>query len=236
MKTNLKIAFTYIELLVVVTIIALLTSSWVFYFSDFVKNQEIEQKLVSFRNDISDYDKKVKNYQIFDYEIDFNTSTWALWYVSYVNNFDLPYNQYVNFNSNNWSWSLWTNWASSLDWKIKLYKEHKLYIDEVHSWSYLLNFDFNEKPYYKIIWTMSWEVLNDIWVYYFSEENINTKSNNQLILNAINSQNDKKWINISNFIIKNIGWKKYLLWDWVKYDKVYLFFENSWRESFIEVR
>lgn len=235
MKKILR-AFTYIELIVVISIITLLSSTWVFYFNDFVKNQEIEQKVSTIEEDINSLDKSIKNNQIFDYELQFNTSTWSKWYISYINNFDIPYNQNVTFNSITWSWTIWTNWNSSLTWNLKLYKNHKLYISELIQSNNIYNFDFNDEPNYKIIWTLSWEVLNEININYFAEDNLTPEKNNLLVLQEINTKEDKSWTWISSLIVKNIWWTKSIIWDWIYLNEAYLFFENSWKDKFIKIK
>jgi prepilin-type N-terminal cleavage/methylation domain-containing protein len=71
-KTFLK-AFTLIELIIVITIITFITTSSVFYFLDFVKNQEIKQRIEVIENNIKQLDSDIKKYKIFDYELLFNT-------------------------------------------------------------------------------------------------------------------------------------------------------------------
>jgi hypothetical protein len=50
----------------------------VFYFSDFVENQELKQKLSLIEENFEELDKEVANYSIFDYEVSLNTSTGTL--------------------------------------------------------------------------------------------------------------------------------------------------------------
>lgn len=231
-----KLAFTYIELLVVITIITLLSSSWVFYFLDFLKNQELSQKVNTIDDNFKDLDKRIKNYSIFDYEMQFSVWTWSLWYVYYINNFDIPYRQFVDFDSSTWSGTLWTNWNSSQQWKFKMYKKIKLYLNTVIQSDLNFDFSFNDEPYYKIIWTLSWETLNEININYFTEDNLYPINNNLLILSNINTKQDKSGINISNLSIKNIWWKKSIIWDWNVFDEAYLFFDSNWKEEFIRIK
>lgn len=243
-KNNMNIknisAFTLIELIVVTTIIILISSSWVFYFLDFVKWKDIDWKIYNIESVLVELDKKVKNYSIFDYEIQLNTWTGQYWYISYINNFDLPFNQKVNFNSITWSWIILTNWSINEMWKLKLYKQEKLFLFKEITWNQNINFDFNEEPFYKIIWTMSWEILNEIDINYFSEENLSPKKNNLLILTNINSKQDKTWSeNINNLIITNIWWNKRFYnnnkTNELNINEIYLFFENNWTEKFIKI-
>ncbi len=236
MKKILK-AFTYIELIVVIIIITLLSSSWIFYFLDFIKWQEIKQQVNVIKEQFSNLEKKVKNFVIFDYEIQLSTNTWTLWYINYINNFDISYKQYIDFNSVTWSGILSITWSGTDNWSIKIYKKNKLYINELIQWDKKINFDFNDEIKYKIIWTLSWETLNEIDINYFSEDNLYPKKNNLLILSEINTKEDKSWSWSSDLLIKNIWWIKSIIWDWINYyDEVYLFFENNWKQDFIQIK
>jgi prepilin-type N-terminal cleavage/methylation domain-containing protein len=89
LHTKIITAFTLIELLVVITIITIISTSGIFYFFDFVKNQEINQKIYVIENDINLLGKEIKNYKIFDYELIFNTSdSTNKSYIIYTNIFD----------------------------------------------------------------------------------------------------------------------------------------------------
>ena len=40
----------------------------------------------------------------------------------------------------------------------------------------------------------------------------------------------------SSLIVKNIWWKKEILWNWATSEnEIYLFFENNWLEKFIKI-
>jgi len=229
------IAFTYIELIVVISIITILSSSWVYYFLDLAKNQELNQKINTINDNINDLEKKIINYSIFDYEIRFSTANWWLWYINYINNFDNTYNQNINLNLINWSWTLWTNWNSSQEWNLIIYKNIKLYVNVIRQSDSLYNYYFNEKQFYKIIWTLSWETLNEIDIRYFAEDNVYPEKNNSLSLKTINTKEDKSWTGIINLSIINIWGNKSLLWDWVNTNEVYLFLELDWKEGFIKI-
>ncbi|MDP2090387.1 MAG: hypothetical protein Q8K30_02210 [Candidatus Gracilibacteria bacterium] len=232
----IKLAFTYIELIVVITIITLLSSTGVFYFNDFVKNQELTLKVNTIEDNLKDLDKKIKNNEIFDYEIQLNTSTGSKGYVTYVNNFDIPYNQKIDFNSVNGSGTLSTNGNSSLTGSLKLYKKHKLYTSAVRQGNTNQDFSLLDEPFYKIVGTLTGEVLNDIYINYFDEDNIFLEKNNLLILIAINSESDKTGTGINSIVIKNIGGTKTILGDGNNYNELYLFFENNGKEKFIRIK
>lgn len=235
MKKIIK-AFTYIELLVVVTIITLLSSAWVFYFLDFVQDQEINNKLFIIEDNLDSLDRQIKKHEIFDYQAIFNTSnTWSKLYITYINIFDSK-KQMINFLNSTWSWNILANleWT----WTIKIYKENKLFINETINRNNDWKYSFNDNQYYKIEWTASWKILNDIYINYYSLDNTKPGNNNLLELIKISSKEDKSWNSYSNIKIENIGWiKKFYEWNteilWI--DKIFLFFENNWKEQYINI-
>jgi len=77
MKKSIVKAFTLVELIIVIAIITLISSSSVFYFLDFVKNQEINQRVQLIEDNLKKLDKDIKKYNIFDYELAFNTSNFS---------------------------------------------------------------------------------------------------------------------------------------------------------------
>jgi len=232
-KSSLK-AFTLIELIVVISIIIITSTSWVFYFLDYVKNQEISQKINIIKNNINKIDTEVKKYEIFDYEMFFNTSNLTLWYITYLNNFDIPYNQTLTLNTITWSWNILIQWEASLTWTLKLYKKQKLFLDKEITYNESIDFDFNTDQYYKIKSTLSWEILNEININYFWEDNINTEKNNNIYLTKIEREDSSI---INELTIKNVWWTK-TFFSWaleLNDNKIYLYFENNWLEKFIKL-
>ncbi len=225
---NKKYAFTLIELLVVVTIIMVITTSWTIYFFNFLDSRDVKQNIEKIKNDIYKLDLKVKNYEIFDYKIEF--STWSLWYIYYINNFDIPYNQTIELNTITWTWIIKT--SALLSWWIrllKIYKKQKLYISRV-LWSYdTYTWSFNSSNTYKITWTLSWKILNEIGIKYFSEENT-------FKLNIISNNINKATLCNNLLTITNIWWKKSILCWATQWLSAYLFFTDNWIEDFIEIK
>ncbi len=224
-------AFTLIELIVVITIIVVITTSWVFYFLDFVKTQGIKQKLIIIEDNIKKLDKKVKNYEIFDYNLKFNTSsTWSKLYITSINSFD-TISQTLEIINSSWSWEIKVI-SATWTWTIKIYKNNKMFLYEEKDWLSDTYFNFNSSKNYKIESIHSWEILNEISLDYFSEENIYPDNNNFLELVEINTKKDKSWNNYSSITITNIWWNKNI---WNNENEIFLFFENNWIESFIKI-
>lgn len=232
---KIKKAFTLIELLVVITIIVLMSASWIFYFLDFVQEQEISQKLLIIEDDIEQLDKEVKNYKILDYELIFNTSnTLNKSYIEYINNFD-TINQKLLIDDISWTWTIKA--INTWTWIIKIYKKDKLFVSKSIDRGVDYNFSFNDSTSYKITWTFSWETLNEIILNYFSEDNLYPEKNNILELININSKEDKTGASYTNIKITNIWWNKKFYNNTVEIitNEIYLFFENNWKEKFIKI-
>ena len=131
-----KKAFTLIELLVVVSIIITVSTSWVFYFSDFIDNQELKQKLSLIEEDFNMLDKEVVAYNIFDYEISLNTNSGSLWYIVHKNKFDLKKSAQVFFDSHTWSWAISIENGVIWDtWQLQIESLSKNTFNKIISWN-----------------------------------------------------------------------------------------------------
>jgi prepilin-type N-terminal cleavage/methylation domain-containing protein len=80
-----KKAFTLIELIVVTSIIILLSTAGVFYFSNFIQTNEANQDIASFEDNLKTLDSDVKRHKILDYTLVFHINT--LSYLVYKNIF-----------------------------------------------------------------------------------------------------------------------------------------------------
>ena len=234
-------AFTLVELIVVIAIITLISSSWIMYFLNFISIQKIEQKFSIIEYNMEQLDKKVKNYEIYDYELNFSTSsTWKLLYITYINNFDTK-NQTIKMENITSSWAFGT-WVIknnlSWTWIIKIYKELKLFVIDTNTGSQDYKFNFNDKEYYKILSSFTWESLNQINLNYFSEDNLYPEKRDILELTYINTQKDKLWTVINKFKLTNIWWVKKFYkdnWSEITSNEIYLFFDNNGREKYIKI-
>jgi len=224
-----KNAFTLIELIVVVTIIVITSSSGILYFSDFIWNQELKQELYVLESNIKSLDNDVRKYKIFDYELHINSLSWSQAYTYYTNKFDVPNPQLINFDSVSMTWTISISWSPSSLWNIKIYKNDKLLSNQISRGdkNYIWFFSQNTS----ITSYLSWESLNNIYINYFA----NSSDKNYIELTWINSQENKGGIAYSNLKIVNIWWKKEIFWDSSLLNDAYLFFENKWIESFIKI-
>lgn len=223
------LAFTMIELLVVVSIISIISITSINWFFNFLQDKELKTKTITILNYIWELDKKIKNNSIYDYDIRFSSSINDA-YIAYENIYDNESLVTLNYYNNTWSLILsWLNWEM---WNLLIYKWIKLNtkVDLITN-NYAINIE-NEYDY-KFLSVLSWSTnntnLNSIDLIKFDKES------NKLKLNKISKS--IWWTDIWNLEIKNIWWKKefYNSWSVLNQNEVYLYFENTWLENYLKI-
>lgn len=243
-KNNLFIKkwFTLIELLVVITILSIISISWFWYFNWFLDKQELNWELTLFSAKIRDLDYKVKKKEIFDYKLSLSlNNSWALLYYYYENYYDTIYNQSLNIDTYSWSWSITTNnwnWTDLNIWQTKLYVKEKLLKEDFLWWTWTLNYMFDTYENYSVSWYLTWQILNDIYINYFSLKNLDKVNPDFVVLTDINTQEDWEWLSYSWITIENINNKKYIKnniwWSLITTD-LYFIFERNLTKNFIKI-
>lgn len=232
-----KKAFTFIELVVVITIIILISSSWVIYFFRQVSSLKLASEIEKLLNIVDKLDSEVDSRKILDYSINIGTSSNKLGFFYTTNNLWLDYRQELNMNFDTWTWILSTNLSTWNNYTFKIYSWIKFQWKNIIDSSDTYEYNFLENINYKIIWTLSWSVLNNIYINYYSSDNLIQDNENKLELININSKSDKTWISYNSLEIKNLNWKKSIIPDWWSdISKIYLFFEREWVEKFVEIK
>ncbi len=213
---KIKKAFSFVELIVVVAILAIITASSTMYFWNTIDKLNINNAISNIEFQIQALDNKVSSREIFDYEINFFKD--KNYYVIYENIFDNNYKLKLDsFNESNKIWNFKIiSWYNSNTWAIKFYKWYKFIKQDQKTWDQIFTWSFSEITNYKLTWSYSWTILNKIYFNYF---------NNNLILKQINTNNSS---NLGSVKIQNILWKKIFNND-VSTNKIDLYFENnSW--------
>ena len=232
-----KKGFTLIELIVVVTVMILISWTGGIYFFEQVSSLKIGSEISKIKDIISKLDSEVDTRIILDYSLLIKKSD-KLGFIYNTNALGLDYKQELNLDFKSWTGvlsttktSTWSNYSFKIYHWIKFQWKNIIDASDSFTWSFL------ENTNHKIVWTLSWSVLNNIYINYYSEDNIIKKNENTLNLNYINSEFDRNWIEYSSIEIKNINWKKSIIPDggiWIL--KVYLFFERDWVEKYIEIK
>jgi type II secretory pathway pseudopilin PulG len=210
-------AFTFIELLVVSAILIIISTSSVFYFFWFLDQTKLNTWVDYVKNELKILDNQVRNKNISDYKIFLKKD--SLFFYTYENNIDLKNNLLFAWiiDYDTWTWDILLSplWWSTEALKLEIYANNKFLEDFIIPANSSLNYGFSKFLNYKIKWSYSWQVLNDIAVKYFAESNLDHKKQDYLRLIKIDSEknNDIDSINIENiFWRKNISdWSNYLI-------------------------
>ena len=225
------IAFTMIELLVVVSIISIISVTSINWFFNFLQNKELNLKANEISLYIDSLDKKVKNREIYDYKIIIDSSINNS-FISYENLYDTSKNIILNYNPTNNFWTINLNWLAWELWNLIIYKDKKLFFSD----NLLLSTSdtvFEENYNYKINSTLSWSTditkLNTIDLIRFDKESS--------LLKLIKISSNTWTTDIWNLEIINIWWKKefYNSWSLLNKNEVYLYFENKWKENYLKL-
>lgn len=222
---NIK-GFTFIELIVSITIITLIWTSGMFYFHDFIWKQELSIHIKSFKNTLSELDYKVKNQDIFDYTIDLNKNTY--WYTISQNEIGSNYLQETNFDTLNNSWTVNIIQNTSDIWEIKVYQWMKKIEQITRNWSDVVSLELNKNTFIKS--SLSGSKLNLIsFNYFLNDSKIKTFTVLDILDSNMNSYNSLK--------IKNISWKKTYFHNSSQINNlpIIILFEQNWIEDRLEL-
>ncbi len=222
-----NIAFTLIEIIVVISIIIIISSSWTYYFFWFLDNQRLISRVGNVFDEIEALDNKVKNKNIYDYELHFS----ELGFYFYLNNYDTHYNQYLNMDFNSWTWIISTNsitpWLSRTLIIYKwVKKSFSTVIDSMDSYTWL----FSDSPKYKILWNIWWSTTNEIWIKYYHKRDLNDKESTFYLENIYENINMTSSCDLNDFKIINVWWKKEFICWTTKLTNAYLLF-TDWNKS-----
>lgn len=230
--TNNK-AFSLVEIMFVVAIIALLSVSWVSYFNTFVDIKRLDTDMFFIKNNLDLLDFKVKNKEIYDYEAAFS---WSNNYVLYkLNQTIKKLDTKLILDNSSKNFTLSTNFTSTWAWDIRIYWWNKLIHNKILNQINTFTGKMDNYQNYEI--KSKLETGNDLLgVFYYNEESL---SNTWFITNFIeaNTKPDKTWTKSNNFVIKNIN-SRHFFYSWStswQTDEVYLFFEKSWVEKSIKI-
>lgn len=225
--------FTMIEILFVITIISFLSVTSITYFHNFVDSKKIDADIYLIKSSIDDLDNRVKNKEVYDYEIDFS---WSLYYL-------YKYNQLINTQNTNFiidegtkSFTMSTNLTYTWAWNVKIYSWDKILSDivlnqswTVFTWVMDLYKDYKVKSYMD-----TWE--NLFWINFFSEDNLDSSWITTNFVEA-NTKSDKSWLRATNFVVKNKNNKiEFYSWSvlWSQ-PNIYLFFEKAGLEKSLKL-
>lgn len=216
-------AFSLIELIIVISILIIVSTSWIFYFTDFIDDLKFKKSLGIINDNFEILNNKINKKEIFDYEI--NLSKWEIYYKSSENVFDLDV--YIDINNiNNEIAEISFSGASSWTWIIKYYEDYKFKKAKEVTYNWIFTWNIINPSVYKITWSFSWNILNTVNFNYFDKKKLI-----KLIKIDTNISLD-----LSSIKIKNILWKKQF-WNDDLNEKVILTFEDiNWKTETLEIK
>lgn len=232
-------AFSLIELVVVVSIIAVVWISSVSNFWLFSDSQNMQNQVSDFSSHLQELDKDIEQKNIFDYSL--NLKKWNLYFVVskneefsyYKANIDIDNNSLTWVLSISWITSTWTNWDFDLSYSD--FQNDTMTLDALDKYTY----NFANNSSFIIDSYISWKMINSLKILYFSEKNmdLSEKSSNKVYLSDINTKANKTWSSLSSIFIQNINNKKFIKNKSEQIiDKVYLFFGTWWKEISLEIK
>jgi prepilin-type N-terminal cleavage/methylation domain-containing protein len=218
-------AFTFIELIVSVTIMAIIWTSGMFYFHEFIWKKELLTHLNSFENVIWDLDYQVKKQNIFDYQLKLEKNT--IWYTISQNNIWTDFTQEAVFDSLNNSWSINIIEDSNEIWELKVYQWWKKIEQLTRNWSDNISIELEENT--TITSSLSWSRLNTLSFNYFTQD----EDDNFVILDIL----DNNMTSYDSLTIRNISGKKSYLDESSQINNlpIILLFEQNWIEERLEL-
>jgi len=231
-------AFTLIELIIVISIIILLSWSWVFYFTNYIDQVKIDSNISMIREEFNSFDEQINDRSIYYYELNLKKDSYV--YIFYKNSsntwLNLRFDNNFDYKFASWTLRLIPTIAISYNWSLSLYSDNKYQYNKFLSWSDSVDFSFNNTYMSNnIVSYLSWNKMNDVYVNYFIKPRSLDNSQDFIYLTSINQKQDKTWKSYDNLIIKNILWQKILSSSGDILDEVFLFFEYNSKESFIKI-
>ena len=211
-----------VEVIVVISILIIISSSWIIYFTWFIDDLSFKKTISDIKEKIDSLDNKINKKEIFDYEISFKK--WDIYYVSNENLFDLDVHIEIKELINN-EIQVWFSWSTSWTWIIKYYENYKFKKSKLINYNWTLTWNFENPSSYKITGSFSWITLNDINFNYFDE-----KKFIKLVRIDTNTNTDLPTISL-----KNIIWKK-SFWGNEINNEINLTFENNdWKTEILQI-
>ena len=223
---------TFVEILVVVLIITLISGAWFFYLSKFLSSSAIGNDVKLVNDFLDNLDARMKKYDLLMYQVDF--APWnGFSYLTDVTSDKYASFQTVDFTTGNCI--LNTFWASGEAWTLKFFLEDMYKNTQNYSSSSTPVIKLFSSTHYALESYFSWVFSNFLGLIYYSEDNFGTNANKFTSLTSINSQSDNKGVNYATLrIINKNGNKKMYTWA-NEISEAYLFFQKGEDTSSIHI-
>lgn len=217
-------------MIVVVTIFVLLSSSWFFYFSNYLWQKKIDTLAQQIGLEIEDLDTQVLRRQISDY-IAYFSLDYGYWYQ--VNNTSEVWAYVVTSDFSTGSFIVWNSHSgASIPWTLKVYQWEKINEELLLPSDSPTTLQLFLEDTYSLSSYFSWSLTNTIGIKYFSEDNLWTEEGTKLILSQINSLADMTGTGYTQLKVENTGNGKKLTASWETLESVYLEF-TQWGYTYV---
>lgn len=225
-------AFTLVELIVSISIIALISVSWLTYYSKITSWNKIQTELALLEDKINDLNFRVESKEIVDYNANLSWST----YFSYIIN-KITTNSKTSFSldENTKTLTLKTNLTNTWFWELTIFAWERVDYNALLNWDDIFSGTLNKNISNEI--KLYFDNKNHLlWIYYFSDDNL---SYDEWKLNFIwvYKNPERLWEVSKDFNLKNINWKLSFFDENIEWNvnDVYIFFEKSWEEKFVKI-
>lgn len=227
-----KRAFTFIEIIVVVSIMAVVSVSSVFYFDRFIQSQTTKSVITSFSSEIDFLDSQIQQGKIYDYEISLGVGKF---FTYSFDNYKKERAYFFNTDYSSWRIDLKTNITNpSTGWSLRIYGNEKIQeikdIKAIDTTNTLLKYKKNT-----FTSSFSWSTWNTLVSEYYSQDNLFLGEEKNITLSSINTQQDKLGQSFTWIILKNKDSKKEIFWSGTKLETVFLFFKRGEFETYLEI-
>lgn len=222
--------FTFVEMIVVVTIFVLMSSSWFFYFANYLWQKKIDTLWQQISLEIQDLDTQIIRKQISDYTVYFSLD-FGYWYQ--VNNTGEASAYILSSDFSTGSFIVWnTHSGAALPWTLKLYQWEKIHEQLLLPSDTPTTLELFSDDSYSLASYFSGSLTNSIGIKYFSEENLWTEEDTKLYLSQINSLADMTGTGYTQLKVENTGNGKKFTASWDTLESVYLEF-TQWGYTYV---
>lgn len=205
----LKPGFTFVEIIISITILALISFVWVSSFQKFFSSSQITAIKTKFTNQINSEKNDLLSWKITSYRITFNSWAKALFISEdFYKNSNLISFDIADFNS--FSWKIVTNNASNWTWYVNTYLDNILYQSELknfNSWYISFNLSGNKTfQTYVVNSTVDDISTNNLKIFRLDYSWLDDNMVRDTIISTLS------WANLYNKVsLENIMWNKRVL-------------------------
>lgn len=184
--------FSFVEIIVVVSLLAVISVSWGYYFHDFLENKQASIYTQNLQNYIEQLNTYIKSQDIYDYTADIKD-----WYIVVSKN-NSWLDALLDFQTNNNQWEFFINsgWESDILF-YSLYKNNKKIDEKNILATQTIPIEMNNN--YSLSAKLNNQTINSYEIYYYDE-------NEWLQIYDIIDNNNNR---INSLRIENYWWKKY---------------------------